>query len=287
MDRLQKKCVIASAGFHLSLVFILIVGPAFLSSKHKSDDMPTLDFVPSKLVDDVFSGGGNPKASPPPPTPPAPAPAAAPVTPPPPAQRVREPEPTKEVVKIDKPDPDSLEPVKESRKPHKVNIELTPVTHRRTINTIAKQSSDTESREQQLADDRRQRAAAAIRSTARSLRDDVSPTTSIDTNYGPGGGGEAYANYGQIVKSIYENAWIPPDDATSEDPITKVTVTIASDGTVISARIVKPSGDTSADSSVQRTLNRVTFIAKFPDGAKEKQRTYTINFNLKAKRLLG
>jgi TonB family protein len=249
--------------------------------------MRTLDFVPSKLIDAVWSGGGNPNAKPPPPTPPAPAPPVAAAMPPPPAQRVREPEPTKEVAKIDKPDPDSLEPVKESHKPHKVNIDLTPVTHHRTSNVTAKTSSDTESREQQLADDRRQRAVTAIRNTAHSLRDDVSPTTSIDTNYGPGGGGEAYANYGQIVKSIYENAWMPPDDATSEDPITKVTVTIANDGTVISAHIVRPSGDSSADSSVQRTLNRVTFIAKFPDGAKEKQRTYTINFNLKAKRLLG
>jgi hypothetical protein len=39
------------------------------------------------------------------------------------------------------------------------------------------------------------------------------------------------------------------------------------------------------DKSVQRTLDRVTFIAPFPEGAKDKQRTYTINFNLKAKRL--
>ena len=70
-------------------------------------------------------------------------------------------------------------------------------------------------------------------------------------------------------------------------PITKATVTIASDGTVLSARILKPSGDASVDRSVQRTLDRVTFIAPFPEGAKDKQRTYTINFNLKAKRLSG
>jgi hypothetical protein len=38
---------------------------------------------------------------------------------------------------------------------------------------------------------------------------------------------------------------------------------------------------------VQRTLDRVTFVAPFPDGAKEKERTFIINFNLKAKRMLG
>jgi len=64
-------------------------------------------------------------------------------------------------------------------------------------------------------------------------------------------------------------------------------VTIASDGTVITASIVTPSGDASVDASVQKTLDRVTFIAPFPDGAKETERTYIINFNLKSKRMLG
>ncbi len=36
-----------------------------------------------------------------------------------------------------------------------------------------------------------------------------------------------------------------------------------------------------------RTLDRVTFIAPFPDGSTEKQKTFIINFNLKAKRMLG
>jgi len=40
------------------------------------------------------------------------------------------------------------------------------------------------------------------------------------------------------------------------------------------------------DASIQRTLERVTFIAPFPNGAVEKERTYIINFNLKAKRML-
>jgi TonB family protein len=55
---------------------------------------------------------------------------------------------------------------------------------------------------------------------------------------------------------------------------------------VISARIITPSGDPGVDASVQHTLDRVPFIAPFPEGAKEKERTYTINFNLKAKRSL-
>jgi outer membrane biosynthesis protein TonB len=56
---------------------------------------------------------------------------------------------------------------------------------------------------------------------------------------------------------------------------------------VISALILSPSGDANVDSSVQRTLDRVTFVAPFPDGATEKERTFIINFNLKTKRMLG
>ena len=77
-----------------------------------------------------------------------------------------------------------------------------------------------------------------------------------------------------------------PDNVANDNANTKVSVTIASDGTVISARIVTPSGDADVDASVQRTLERVKFIAPFPEGATEKERTYTINFNPKAKRLL-
>jgi hypothetical protein len=36
---------------------------------------------------------------------------------------------------------------------------------------------------------------------------------------------------------------------------------------------------------VQRALDRVKFVHEFPEGAKEQKRTYTINFNLKAKQL--
>jgi len=31
MKRLQQKCIIASGGFHLLLIVILVIGPAFLT----------------------------------------------------------------------------------------------------------------------------------------------------------------------------------------------------------------------------------------------------------------
>ena len=102
---------------------------------------------------------------------------------------------------------------------------------------------------------------------------------------GPGGGGEVYASYDQAVRSAYWHAWRPPQDTATDNAITRATVTIASDGSVLSARIIQPSGDASVDRSVRETLDRVTYIAPFPQGAKDKQRTYTIKFDLKARRL--
>jgi len=65
-----------------------------------------------------------------------------------------------------------------------------------------------------------------------------------------------------------------------------VRVTIASDGTVISARVIDASGDDALDSSVQKTIERVTFIAPFPEGTTDKQRIYTINFNPQLRKML-
>jgi protein TonB len=286
MKRLQTKCILVSAGLHLLLAVILVVGPAFLTSRSKVDDMKTLDFVPAIAIDQAFSGGGNPKAQLPPPTPTATPPApqvAVPAPPPPPPPAVHQPEPATVPIRETKPDPDAIASEKSTPKHHE--IKLTPVV-RRATNENSRQPSESDRQAKELADSRL-RAAEAIGRTARNLSHDLSPSTSIDTNYGPGGGGEAYANYGQIVKSIYEREWIAPEDAANDDAITKVTVTIARDGTVMSSRIVRGSGDSSVDGSVQRTLDRVTFIAPFPEGSKDKERTYTINFNLKAKRLSG
>ena len=126
--------------------------------------------------------------------------------------------------------------------------------------------------------------ARAVRNALRNLKKNFTPGTVVDM---PGNSsGEAYANYRDVIATIYYEAWTPPGNADNDEANTKVSVTIANDGTVISARIVTPSGDTHVDASIQRTLERVTFIAPFPKGAVEKERTYTINFNLKAKRML-
>ena len=292
MNRFQKKCFIGSTGAHLLLVVVLFVGPAFLTSKSKVDDMPLLDFVPWKTVDAMVSGGGNPQARPPAaiPTPPVPAPPV--VTPPSPPvraertpERIKEPEPPKDTPKevVKTPPSESFEMSRTPPKQRKLPNVSTRVVNAKT--DTPKKSPQADSQQQQ-ADAQRRALANAISSAAHSVRDEVSAATTVDTNYGPGGGGEAYANYAQVVKTIYERDWVLPDTA-AEDAITKVRVTIASDGRVVSAEIVRGSGERGVDKSVQLTLDRVRFIRPFPEGSKDKERTYTINFSLKAKRALG
>ena len=85
--------------------------------------------------------------------------------------------------------------------------------------------------------------------------------------------------YARIVRFFYAQSWEPAGD---NDPkiATKAKVTIANDGKVSSALIVQSSGDARLDESVKRTLERVQFIEPFEPGAKESERSYTINFRV-------
>ncbi len=131
----------------------------------------------------------------------------------------------------------------------------------------------------------RQAQEARVANAVRLLQNELSSTTIEDL---PGTGGPTYANYAQYVKSVYEWAWRPPDETLDESATVRVKVVIAHDGKVLSATIDTHSGVTVLDRSVQAALERVDNIGKpFPEGAAEAQRTFFINFNLKAKHLSG
>jgi len=273
MNRLQKKCVIATAGFHLLLLLVLVFGSAFFQPRPKPDDTQLLNVIPANLIDAAFSSGVRNA------TPPAPTPIVTPPPQPAPPTSVVQPTPTPtlmdRVEKYFKPEPvkptPDLTPVEKPAKsePHKIQPNLTP-----TVRTPPKNSPTT---------DNSQQTARAINTAIRNLKKNLSPGTTIDM---PGDSTVAYANYASVVKSIYDQAWTLPDSIANDVENVKVTVTIASDGTVMSARIIERAGDAPVDASVQRTLDRVTFIARFPEGSTDKERTYTINFNPKAKRTL-
>jgi TonB family protein len=290
MNRLHKKSVVASTAIHLSLLLLLLVGPAFTSSRNKPDTMPVLDFVALKTVDDVLSGGGRPDAKSAPATFEKPQP--APVTPvakpaPVPPEKAQPPDPPKEISTPKEPDY-SLEPSKE-RKPKKLAIVTTPITRPRDAAADAKAEARAEAQAQEearLERDRRRRIAAAFGNAANSLQENLSGTTTVEWK-GPGGGGVPYANFLQAVKTVYQRAWVVPDGITDDNATVTASVTIARDGTVVSSRITRSSGNAAVDRSVQVTLDRVKWAAPLPDAAPENQRTVSINFNVAAKRGLG
>lgn len=275
MNRLQKKCVLASTSCHLLLLVILFVGPGFLSSRSKPDDMPVLDFVPMKTIDAAFSGGGNPNAAPPPP---APAP-----QPPPPRPQVAPPAPQpqpEQVKPIDRSPEPSLEPVEKKRALPKVSTKIKT----RSGTAVSKSSASQTDAETREASSRREAFGSALRN----LRQGLSSSTTIDMP-GPGGGGPTYANFLQAVKSIYANAWAGtvPDGATEANTFATVSVTIARDGTVVSARIVRASGKPLVDASVQSVLDRIRMTVPIPEDSKDKERTVEINFRVNTRNLAG
>jgi TonB family protein len=285
MDRIQKKCFIASAGFHLLLVVILFIGPAFLSAPKKADTQEIITlFNPDLITANGPSGGGHPAPNPPSqsrPNPPPPQPSQKKSEP----EKAPDPEPQKET-KVTKARTDANS--YESKKPKLSAADLTPTRRSKSSpkaqkKTTAATSDDSE--QKQLADSRR-RIGEMLRSAASGMN--AASATKIDDHVGPGGGGPAYASYASLVQMTYWDAWAAPEDATSESAVVDVLITIKNDGTVLSSRIVKHSGDSAVDASVQRTLNRVISIDRpFPEGMNEKQHTYTLHFDLKAKKGLA
>ena len=271
MNRLQKKCLIAAVGTHL-LVVVAVLCSGFITSKPKPDDSQLLDVIPATAIDAALTSGVK-NATPPAPTPAPPAPTTEPPTP-----VVKTVEPVKPP---DKMPPEDLTKVDNSPKPlkHEIQPDLNKVV--RDKPTVADTSAADAAKEKRLRNQR----LKAIQEAARAIEKNSSSSTTVDM---PGDSSVAYANYGQIVRTIYDQAWTVPDELANADETTKVKVTIESDGTVISASIVESSGDAKLDASIQRVLDRITSIGvPFPEGAKEKERVYTIKFNPKIKQLAG
>ena len=124
----------------------------------------------------------------------------------------------------------------------------------------------------------------ALAKTADHMLQGFESGTKVDVG---GEGGEAYAGYASFVQAIYDDAWQMARDLSDDNFKTKVSVTISRDGTVTSARIIKHSGNSAMDKSVQKALDKVKFVQPFPAGSTDSERTFIINFNLEAKRLIG
>ena len=283
MDRLNKKCFIASAGMHLLIGLVAFVGPAFTTSTPQViEDLQIINFEPDFLVDQNISGGGNldagrrPDQTPPPPAP-------KPQDPPPqpkPVEPKSRPEPAPAEPPKPRPDPESFE-VSEKKQPKRPQVNLEVKTRKNPAAAAEKQAQ-----EKRMADVRRQ-ADRVFGEAVGEIRGGVNPAAVREGSFGPGGGGPSYAGYEAWVWTVFDRAWIAPDDVTVENALAKVRVVIAPDGAILKAEFTLRSGDRQVDASIQRALDRVksTGIGKpFPTGSTDKQRVYIIPFDLTIKR---
>jgi periplasmic protein TonB len=287
MSRLHKKCFIASSSLHLLLALILLTCPAFLAPNPKLSDVQPITFFPEILLDATFTNpGGSPGSRPPAPTPTPPPPLVRPTPPAPEVRPAPQREPQKEKTKEVTPPETDVESVEISKEPAKKRPIVSTVAMKKPSRSkpASKEPSTADSEESQQRETAK-RLLGQFDRTLGNIKSGTGSATKIEEGYGSGASGPSYASYEAWVLTVYDNAWVAPDDATSEDATVEVSVTIASDGTVVAKRIIKRSGDSAVDASVQRTLDRVNSMRRpFPEGSKDKERTYIIPFNMKTKR---
>jgi protein TonB len=313
MNRLQKKCLLASAVFHSFLLLLITFGTAFFTPREKAPPMSQLKFVPSIMVENAISGGGgNPRIpetddrqkgetlTPQPPAPKAELPKPPqrqpdPVPPKPPAPKpeVTRVEPSKPEVTRKPTKPADIAVVKPNlAKPVDPPLKdlLTPKVRNNEDKAWARAEAEARETARQQA-----RAEAAYQDrltkefgkTASALREGFASGTTVKDLGGPGG--TAFADYRQFVQAIYQDRWeqLLPQDIVAEDTTSLVSVTISRNGKVISSRILRRSNSSAVDRIVQRTLDRVTFVREFPATSTVEQREFTIEFTFRNKKAAG
>jgi TonB family protein len=298
MTRVQKKCMILSLSLHGLLALVLFVSAGF-SSRPPQTDLQVINMIPANIVDRAGVGGGTPvvNLAPQPQAQPAAQPRAQPPPQPqPPAVRTeqveRAPAPAPRrprEIKLPKPDetdetglePAPKPPKRSSR--HEVQVSYTPAY----ATAKGKKTDKTQSAESSArAEARRLKDIQnTLDELAAGVRGSGSPNTIVDV--AGIGGGEAFAGYKNAVASYYYRAWITPDNTSSRLPTADAKITIARDGSIILAELVRSSGDKEVDRSVERALREVTQLPPFPASTRDTQRTYIIQFNLEAKEMSG
>ena len=313
MNRFQKKCLVVSAAMHALLFLVLIVGTAFRAEKKPEEPPHLIQIIPANAIitGGKTQGGGSPVPA---------APVQAPPLAPPTAVKPTEVKPIEPEPQPTKPVEKPVEPAKPVPEPKHEEVSELPVPHPKKTKPLPKQVESSEPKSKvtpkprdvpdiskptvrnavdkkaaaeaarlsdQKADQKaRDQRLAAVNNSLTKLGQNLSSLSTGIESLG-GGGGAAEINYRDLVFSKYDAAWTAPTDIDDAEANTKVKVVIARSGKVISADVIKGSGNSVLDKSVHRAIDSLNFIGPFPEGSKDLQRTFIINFNLKAKRGLG
>jgi TonB family protein len=261
MSRLKRSCVVGSVVFHALILAMLVLGPMLLAKREEK--VRVIDLVPSAVIDKLLAPAA-PVAPPPAPAPP----------------KTKQPEPKKVQPKPKpKPIPPKPKPKKITPKPKPKPVPLKPkpkkITPKPKPKIRVNLNSNVRKPDAQKDAAKRARQAEAKRQTAlNKLQAKLSGRTSVNVPIGR----YASANYESLIRKKYMDATIHPG-AIGGDPVVKVRLVIARNGTVLSARVTGKSGVASWDRSVQKALDRVKFIKPFPEAMKGSQQTFNLNFN--------
>jgi TonB family protein len=129
MVRVEQRCLLGSAGFHVALLLLVLLAPKI--STTTTTTSPVLTIIPTdlKVTDGDKIGGGSPDAKPPAQSP---IPRTAPVATPEPPKPISKPLPTPKPEPL--PEPEKVEKI-EKKAPSKPKEKAAPVEPEKKINT--------------------------------------------------------------------------------------------------------------------------------------------------------
>lgn len=271
MTRLLKKCIFLSIGLHVVVAALLIAAAAFFITKPEKVP-PTLSMIAPEVLDNLL----NPQT--------APAQARVTPTPPqPPVQRNRTPEPPtprqpEKVAPVPTPTPPKKvsTPKKTTRPAKSTPANKRPVIKINTSTKTVNGGGSTYRPPVTLAKSPLVNTEG-LGKTVKNLRTQLSAGIKVNVS---GANAAAFTSYSQYVVSVYRRTWEPLIPKTLEHSrVAVVSVTVDRTGKVLSARIVRKTGDSALDHSVQSALDRVRSIGKpFPSGSNDSKRTFTLDF---------
>jgi TonB family protein len=297
MNRLQKKCFVFSVGMHCLLAVILF-GSAAFRNRTEETDAPILTLVPANILDKAGVGGGEPaSANHAPPAqllpqpqvqPPAPRARTEPqVVVPQPVRREdrqkpqEEKEETHPVAAIENSTP---RPSKQ-HSPHEIHPTFTPAA--RTTDHTKTKPVEASSQVSARSDAHRlNEIEKSLDHLASGVQTSGAEKTVVEVP-GIGGGGEVFAGYRDVVRIAYYRAWVAPENGARNSTLPEARIEVARDGSIISAELVGPSGETSLDKSILRALQAVTKLPPFPPSSHDERRTFRIQFSLDLKEASG
>ncbi len=308
-----SKCLAASISLHGVLMAVLLLAPAFSRKPPEMIEVQTLDFIPANLLEQEFNHlSGGSLAPAPVHTDPAPQKPQVKVT-----SALTKVEPsataklTEKVVEkihlaespIEKktpikplPEDPAGDPQPKVAKPVKREIQVSANKVKVSAKEVESGQKERRQREQEqerveaeearraaveserqlreLSENRRKATERAVGRLAKGLSSGVNIDLPV--------GGESYAGYASALGQLYKSAWsrFKPSTTSREVLLVRVEVTIARDGTIVSARVVTPSGVADVDRSVERALREVSRAPEFPKTNRDTQRLFPITFQL-------